>query len=336
MTNLAPRRRGQPLPSVIRSAILSEVRQGHPYSAICGRYGVSKNAVSKIALKAGLRRNNKPRTLTAGQEAEIAARYQAGEKSDAIAASFFISRDLVLTTLRRLEVSARPKGAVPLPLRHEALDALSPEAAYWCGIFFTDGTYTRRRRTPELAVVLQSRDRGHLIKLRDFLGAQNAITPVAPTEVAPTRVNPQGGQGTGAYRFAFASQRIADRLDDLGRYGPAVSPELAASRDFWRGCIDGDGTISITGSIPCVKLWGTPWLLGAFVDFLGPIGRRPLSVRPTPSSHVVSTSYMTAAKIVKRLYEGAEVALDRKMAQAERVLCEHRLTLDYLTQPSAS
>jgi transposase-like protein len=296
----------RPLPPETRAAIVAELRQGQPYREICDRHQVSKNAVSKIAIKAGLRRDNRPSLLTAPQAAAVVSRYQTGERTRDITAAFGISPDLVWETLRRSGVAARKGGAVPLPLRHDALDVLTPDAAYWCGFLFTDGTIVRRtgtRRTqqPEVALVLQRRDRDHLVKLRDFLGSTHAITPIAPATVALN-----GGQGTGAFRYSVRSQRLADVLTALGRYGPAVNPVLAASRDFWRGCIDGDGTVSISCGIPQVKLVGSRWLLRAFVDFLGPISsRRPLNVRPARNIYVVSTSYATAEKVIERLYAGA-------------------------------
>jgi hypothetical protein len=307
----------RPLPPEIRAAIIADLEEGQSYREICGRYQVSKNAVSKIAIRAGLRRGNRAGMLTAAQAAEVVSRYQAGERASDISAAFGVSHTLIMDTLRRSGVAARPPGVVPWPLRHDALDVLTAEAAYWCGFFFTDGTIVRSPdHTPQVALVLQRRDRDHLVKLRDFLGSMHAITPIAPTTVALN-----GAQGTGAFRYAVTSQRLADRLTALGRYGPAVDPELAASRDFWRGCIDGDGTVGISCGIPQVKLVGSHWLLSAFVDFLGPISsRRPLNVRPARNIYVVSTSYATAVKVVDRLYVGATVALDRKAASAAEIL----------------
>jgi transposase len=316
----------RPLPPETRAAIIADLRRGALYSEICGRYQVSKNAVSKIAIKAGLRRGNRQGMLTAAQAAEVVSHYQAGERTGDIAAAFGVSRALIWETLHRSDADARNPGAVPRPLRHDALDVLTPDAAYWCGFIFTDGTIVhrtgiRRGGQPEIAVVLQRRDRDHLVKLRDFLGSTHAITPVAPATVSPNIARPNGGQGTGAFRYSVRSQRLADRLTALGRYGPAVDPALAASCDFWRGCIDGDGTVAISCGIPQVKLVGSHWLLSAFVDFLGPVSsRRPLNVRPARNIYVVSTSYATAEKVIERLYAGASVALDRKAAAAAEIL----------------
>ena len=126
--------------------------------------------------------------------------------------------------------------------------------------------------------------------------------------------------------YTARSQRLADRLDGLGRYGPAVGPELAASSDFWRGCIDGDGTVGVYSGIPTLKLFGSEWLLEAFVEFLDSAGlrrthrgRRP-SVRQCQSIFAVSTTGTTAAGITKLLYGDATVALDRKAVKAAQIM----------------
>ncbi len=144
---------------------------------------------------------------------------------------------------------------------------------------------------------------------------------------APAVVALNGGQGTGAFRISVRSQRLADRLTALGRYGSAVNPALAESRDFWRGCVDGDGTAGISCGIPQLKLVGSHWLLSAFVDFLPVSSRRPLNVRPARNIYVVSTSYATAEKVVERLYAEASVALDRKAAAVAEILSVRKKAL---------
>lgn len=311
-----------PLSPAAREAILAGVRAGLEYKDICARFGVTKQDISRLAVRAGLKRTSKARALTDEQEADIIGRYQAGASSASLAAEFNVSNSLIWNVFYRRGIPMRPTGAVPAPLRHDAFDVLTPEAAYWCGFIFTDGTISERATgQPEIAIVLQRRDRAHLEKFRCFLGSGHAITPIAPAKVSPQVAAPNGGQGTGAFRFSVRSRRIADRLYGLGRYGPAVHPELAASRDFWRGCVDGDGTIGIYSGVPGIKLLGSQWLMQAYVDFLGPISsRRPLRARPARSLFVVSAGYGTAVKVAERLYTGAGTALDRKAGSAAAVI----------------
>lgn len=302
-----------------REAVLADLRAGLPYAVITQKYDMQKQAVSRIAVRAGLRRMEHKGLLGDVESAAIVARYQAGETSSAIAASLHISDALVLNTLWRAGVKARTQLEchTKLPLRHDALDMLTPDAAYWLGFIFTDGTVNHtRNQSPTVAIVLKKADRNHLVKFRDFLGSEHTITPIKPAAV---KINP--GAGTGACRFAVRSQQLAGRIEALGRYGPVVDPELAASRDFWRGCVDGDGTVGIWSGIPQVKLVGSKWLMQAYVDFLGPVGsRRPLHPRPAKTIFVVSTSYVTAEKVADRLYTGAATALDRKAAAAAQIL----------------
>ena len=200
------------------------------------------------------------------------------------------------------------RGAAPL--RHDALDVLTPDAAYWCGFIFTDGTIVhrtgiRRGGQPEIAVVLQRRDRDHLVKLRDFLGSTHAITPVAPATVSPNIARPNGGQGTGAFRYSVRSQRLADRLTALGRYGPAVDPALAASCDFWRGCIDGDGTVGISCGIPQVEAGGLALAAQRLRGFPRP-GQQQASAR-----RAASTEYLRGQHQLRHGGEGHRAPLCR-------------------------
>lgn len=302
--------------------ILADLRDGYVYREIAERRGAGIYTISDIAIANGLRRDHPRRSLSPDQEEQAARRYVAGEKSKDLAAEFNVTVDTIREAVRRQGGAVRGFGIVQRPLRHDAFDDLTPEAMYWLGFLFTDGTVSRRDNgQDDVALVLQKRDRGHLVKFRDFLGSGNAITPIAPSVVPPSAVNPNGGMGTGAFRFAARSQHIADVVRYLGRYGPAVHPALAASRDFWRGCVDGDGTLGISCGVPQLKLIGSQWLMQAFVDFLGPVSsRRPLNARPARSLFVVSTSYQTAVKVVDRLYSGASVVLDRKAERAAQIL----------------
>ena len=305
--------------------ILADLRDGYVYREIAERRGVGIDTISDIAIANGLGRlHRRVNSLCPEQEEQIAQRYGAGESSKVIAADIGVDQTTVLKAIRSQGGQVRGMGTVPRPLRHDAFGILTPEAAYWCGFLFTDGTIVHRgdkKGAPQVSLLLQKRDRGHLVKLRDFLGSDHAISEIAPAAVSPAIARPNGGQGTGAYKYTVTSRQIADRLRALGRYGPAVDPELAASRDFWRGCIDGDGTLGISCGVPGLKLWGSHWLLQAFVDFLGPVSsRRPLNVRPARTIFVVSTGYQTAVKVVGRLYSGATVVLDRKAERAAAIL----------------
>jgi hypothetical protein len=197
-------------------------------------------------------------------------------------------------------------------LRHDALDLLTPDALYWCGFLFADGTIVTRTGSPEVALALSERDRAHIEKFRAFLGSTHAITTIR------RHANPFGD--TGVSRFSVRSAPLAARLKELGmRVGP-VADELARSHHFWRGVVDGDGYIGISGGHAQFKLVGTAWLLESFRGFLvaEDVACR-ISVRPHKTIHVVGSTWGGAARIVRRLYADAPTSLERK-ANAARTI----------------
>jgi hypothetical protein len=315
---------GIPVPPEIRAAIIADVRRGDSRWDVKARYGIGRSTVDSIMAAAdrGVLECVGSVPLTAEQRAEIASRYEAGEKTVDLAAEFGTGEYAIRMVARAAGVIRRP-ARVQRPLRHDAFDVLTPEAAYWLGIFFTDGTINwRKDGQPQIALVLQERDREHLVKFRDFLGSDHAITPIP----APKRRKPNGTKGGPMSMYAVRSRPLADRLVALGRYGAAVDPELAASPHFWRGCIDGDGCIGVYSGIPSLKLFGSKWLLGAFVEFLDSAGLRrayrgrPVNVRPHRKIFTVGTGSSTAVGITKLLYADATVALDRKAERAAQII----------------
>lgn len=253
---------------------------------------------------------------------EAARRYLAGETAQAVADALGTSQSKILRELewRGIKRRSRREAHTKHPLRHDALDILTPEAAYWCGFLFTDGSVLRRAgQSPVVAVGLSACDRGHLEKLRAFLGSTHAIAALPPRE----NVHRSGMYTSrAACRFAVRSDRLAERLLALGRYDGPVDERLAQSRDFWRGAVDGDGTIGVSCGAPFLKLVGSRRLLEAYVRFLGRVGTRRLHVRPHKTIFCVSTSGSTAERVIDRLYSGATTALDRKAAKAVNILAQ--------------
>ena len=248
---------------------------------------------------------------------EAVRRYTAGETAQAIANILGTYEAKVLCDLHRRGVRVRSnrESHTKHTLKHDAFDVLTPDTAYWCGFLFADGTIGKRG-TPDVAVTLSECDRGHLEKLRTFLGSTHAITNIAGHTWGDVYISEP------AARFSVRSARLASRLLELGRYEGPVGGELASSRDFWRGVVDGDGTVGISCDLPFLKLVGSRRLLEAYVRFLGRVGTRRLHVRPHKTIFCVSTSGSTAERVIDRLYSDATTVLDRKAAKAADILAQ--------------
>ncbi|MEV0324998.1 hypothetical protein AB0H63_00915 [Micromonospora echinospora] len=199
-------------------------------------------------------------------------------------------------------------------LRHDAFDILTPETCYWLGFLFADGCVAYRPgHLPQISVGLAKRDREHLVSLRTFLGSSSSISAPNPTQ--------------GSCQFSVRSEQLADRLVSLGRYKGPIGEHLNESRDFWRGVVDGDGSLGIyrrpgpsSSTFAQFRLVGSRRLLDCFAAFLQRHGISGLSVRPHKTIFTIGTTCGPAEKIVTVLYSGAVAALPRKAAIAAKIM----------------
>jgi hypothetical protein len=118
------------------------------------------------------------------------------------------------------------------------------------------------------------------------------------------------------------SRRLAERLLELGRYEGPIAGGLAESPHFWRGVVDGDGSIWVSKrGYTGFSLVGSQRLLEAFLGFLKArnLARR-MTIRPNKSIYQLSTAGHLAELIIDELYRKAPTALDRKAAAARPII----------------
>lgn len=265
-------------------------------------------------------------SLTLEEEANIIARYTGWESSNEIADAYGIWDSAVTAVLRRNGVTVRDMHDHS-PVWHEAFDDLTSDAAYWCGLLFADGCVsTVPRRRHQVILQLTASDHRHVEKLRDFFGATKTTIGVVPAKRI-TGVHPEKKYvGRAMRRLAVCSDRLGERLLELGRYSGSLDPRLARSRDFWRGMVDGDGFLGISQGRAGLGLTGSARILAEFAAFVNlPGTRRPVHIRWTGTTHVVRTGCGTAERITEWLYADASVALDRKTRRAT-LIREHAAT----------
>lgn len=253
--------------------------------------------------------------LTEDQKKRVVELYATGQSTAQIARRYQVSVTTINHLLHRCNVVLRgERKRSTYQLRHDAFDELTSDAAYWIGFIFADGSIIGRGKPARVQVRLSERDREHLVKLRRFLGSNHAI-----------RAAPAGNYG--GYRsrpsvvFSVSSAQLARRLESLGRYEGPIDSTLVRSRDFWRGVVDGDGSLGILASgYAYFGLVGSHRLLEAFMDFLqsNGLGAR-MTIRPDKTIFQVATAGHTAERVISFLYEHATVALDRKAASAARI-----------------
>jgi hypothetical protein len=195
-----------------------------------------------------------------------------------------------------------------------AFDQLTPAASYWVGFLFADGSVSKVGQSKKVSVRVSARDREHLVKLRAFLRSTHTIGTAPAGNYGGYRSSP-------SVRFSVRSTHLAERILCLGRYHGPINATLVESRDFWRGVVDGDGSLGILATgYAHFSLVGSHRLLEAFLLFLrnNDLDAK-MTIRPDKTIFQIATAGYTAEKIVSFLYDNADVALDRKAASAAKI-----------------
>lgn len=133
---------------------------------------------------------------------------------------------------------------------------LTPDELYWCGLVHADGSI----RMDRMSVSLFQKDRHVVDEWLRFLGQDSRVTYVG------RECGFGWSEGYGA-----TSKVGVQQLLDLGVKGEPA-PELYASRHFWRGLIDGDGSVYLNKRGQNPQVWlcsGKPRDVAAFSAWVG-------------------------------------------------------------------
>ena len=204
-------------------------------------------------------------------------------------------------------------------------DVIDTEAkAYWLGFITADGCVqmgpvgANGWQRNELSVNLKQSDAGHLEKLKASLGAEN-----------PVRISAKGSAKATA-DIHLSSRHLVESLIRLGvtpRKSLTVQPWNGPAhlmRHYWRGMVDGDGTIVRHPQERDkwhLRLLGTEACMEAFR--LWAAGVCGTAAKKYPKGNIWSFTAGGLASpqaLVRALYDGSTVYLDRKHELAVRLM----------------
>lgn len=140
------------------------------------------------------------------------------------------------------------------------------------------------------------------------------------------------GDGVSA-SFRVRSEKLVAALAARGmaKKKPDRVPnrEIEDSPDFWRGAVDADGTVRMAEDkngyeYASIMLCGHIPMLEKFQKFLEHRGITSTITDTTSGIFQVRLMGTGAVKVIRVLYENAEVALDRKLATAREILNEQQ------------
>jgi hypothetical protein len=247
--------------------------------------------------------------LTKQQHSDIIDRYSKGELCTHLAREYQVDRTSIDQLLRRKNVTMHSKSYVYRKmsggeLNENCFDVLNSNSLYWLGFLMADGSVCGSA----IALVLHSKDRGHLLKFKKFVGGNQKVIDLA--------VQPGS-------RYAFCSIELVKKLASLGiaenkSHSATASDCCAQSKDFWRGVVDGDGYLSnINSKAIRFELCGSLKMMSQFQTYIKTVLNVEINVSTMRTIYRVQLSGVKACKVIDHLYKDAEIFLDRKKELAD-------------------
>lgn len=311
-------------------------QNGESSTSLAEEFGCSKRGIlwtvrknGGIVRPAGANRNYL--WLTDEKKTEMVDSYKKHHSAKKAAEEFGVDASTISRIAVELGVPINPSGRRPTyKINHRSFDRITAESAYWIGFLMADGCVTDRgKKGCSLRLQLSECDRGHIVKFRSFLGADNPIRQWHESESSKRNHYIHGSPQA---ILDIYSRPIVLALKGFGvvprkSVVAKVDSRLADNADFWRGMVDGDGALFMTGkpkSMPRISLVGSRDVVAKFSDFCRSRGYSG-SAKPRKCQSGKIWEYAIngthAVKICRVLYHHCKIALDRKLKTYRQFTC---------------
>lgn len=266
--------------------------------------------------------------LTTETKKQIVSRFVGGESLVKISKDLGIHRQAATAAVSEQEIPTNRNIQRWLSLDENAFSVITPESAYWIGFLMADGCV----KGNAVMLGLQHGDIGHVRKFKEFLKSGHKVEEFKRETTFKDRTRYK--TISSVCRLQFRSQKI---VDDLAKYGITPNKSLTAkviglenNTHFWRGVIDGDGSIGETinqgtlGNVPwpVVTLCGSADMIQQFIDFVNILHPNKRRIHKESGRNLYNARYVckTAIKIIEALYKDAPISLDRKQSKANELM----------------
>ena len=310
-----------------------EYESGETTVQIAAKNGFSASFVRSciIAVGGAIRPSDGHPKLSPEQQVAMIADYQAGMTTYAVADKYGIKECSAWEFLKRRNLTRSNTVSKRIySHREDAFDTITEESAYWAGFMMTDGCVScgKGQYNPTIILQLQKRDAEHIYKFREFLKAEHPAKHVTRS----IREKSYGKIPQQACFLSIRSPRLAKSLAALGvterkTHTAKASDSIALNRHFWRGCIDGDGTVYFRKTNGVVKnqqinLCGASTdLLQQFLAFVRTIYPScKVKMRQAKGCYAVQINGRPAVSVISCLYGDCTIALERKLAKAQEII----------------
>lgn len=190
---------------------------------------------------------------------------------------------------------------------HAFCDFSKEHDAYFYGLLLSDGNISKD--TNAISLSLKESDLHLLEEFKAYLKSDRKI------------LQQQTCKGRIQYRFIFDSALIKERLQEQN-FEPRKSTRERLpnfnwqdNRHFWRGVVDGDGSLFFNKNSPKISLCGSKEILTGFNLFCAKhCFTKPKKLYKTNTENFYTVCYAgeEALRVMKLLYDGSKVHLNRK------------------------
>lgn len=200
-------------------------------------------------------------------------------------------------------------------------------AAYFYGWILTDGCLSDKGN---ISLALQSNDEYIVNRLLEYVGSNRK---------ANEHKIVRGDKVCLSSRGSFCDKIIIERLVAQGlsprKSGKETLPNFnwldgKTSKDFWQGCLEGDGWVFVKGKQRQIGLLGSEELLTGFIKFCEDIcgvikGKKPKKLYNTDKIKQVSYNNNDAVLIAKTIWTDTVMRLDRKCELSKELILSETL-----------
>jgi Mor family transcriptional regulator len=306
-----------------KQCLLADYRAGASMTDLAAALGKDITGIAYHLHALGVPKQRCKRVSQSSRVAIISG-YEAGANMTQLAVEHDTNTTTIGRILRTGKVTAKPHSEArrKLPMNQGAFDdALNnPEAAYWIGLLMADGCVHMPDYGAVVKLSLAIEDIEHVERFRHFIGGvQHTISIIHDIK---TNRQPSAC-------VSFCSMRLAKSLMRFGvtpnKTHTAKVIGLEMNPHFWRGVIDGDGSLYFHAfrgvHYAGLSLCGSQNLTQQFVSFVR--HHQPkcrITARPSKGIWATGSAGSYIFNIIRLLYEGANVSLRRKQDIADHFL----------------
>lgn len=251
----------------------------------------------------------KPKVLSNDNIDTVCSLYAGGKSTIEISKMFNCSYQTINNYLKIHNIKLRTYKEACRKYYIKVPKKLDEHMFYWIGFLLADGNVFEKGNTRCVQIGLKLSDKKHLSKLLSFLNSNYKIR---------------------CYKNAcFLCIYSDDLIKLLKSYGvfprksltAKVDKKLENNKHFWRGIVDGDGTIGvISNRNHCyINLNGTKDVCSSFLKFIDNKFTSYNALEKTICKSTTGNVYRVnfqcgkAFNIIQYLYKDADIFLDRKM-----------------------